>query len=190
MALGPEEMDAAVLRNLAGKTGKDLDFWFETLRAAGPFKKPAALVAWLKAEHGLGHVTAQIIARKWRDRDAPASQIDPIDAALGREGAQMLRRMHDALAVGMPDLQMMPRKAYVGLGTPVQFAVASRPRVPGPCLWLALLAQDRKQEPLKSAPRIGGSDRFRLLLEVEPRTDLDKVLAHLRAAASSRSPGA
>ncbi|MGP1396900.1 MAG: DUF4287 domain-containing protein [Inquilinaceae bacterium] len=128
MALSPAEMDEAVLRNLAEKTGRDLDDWQRLLGSAGPFAKPAAAVNWLKGEHGLGHVTAQIIVRKLKEKGATPPDGDAVGAVLGSAGAGALRRILVDLVAHVPDLQVMPRKAYVGLGTPVQFAVAVRPK--------------------------------------------------------------
>ena len=187
MALSPAEMDAAVLANLAQRTGKGLDHWMGLLDGAPPFAKPAAAVAWLKAEHGLGHVTAQINVRKWKERSHSETESDPIASALGERGAAMLHRIFSALAADVPDLQLLPRKSYVGLGTLVQFAVAARPRKSEAILWLALTAQDSRLLKLAPAPRLGGSDRFTLLLEVGSDSDIKTALAHLRAAAARNS---
>jgi hypothetical protein len=183
MALSPAEMDAAVLANLEAKTGKGLDHWIALLDGAGPFAKLAGAVVWLKSTHGLGHVTAQIIVRKWHQRGASAPDGDPLEAVLGASGATLLRELHAALAADLPEVQLMPRKAYVGLGAPVQFAVALGPGRSDAVIRLALVGQDRSRPPLPAAPRLGGSDRFRLLLEVGPEDDMAGVLAHLRAAA-------
>ena len=183
MALSPAEMDAAVLANLKAKTGMDLDHWMGLLDSAPTFSKPAAAVAWLKAEHDLGHVTAQIIVRKWRDRGRGEPEGDPVETVLGGPGGAMFRRIATALAADVPNLQIMPRKSYVGLGKAVQFAVATRPRTPGAVLWLGLVAQDGSLAALPTAPRLGGSDRFKLLLEIGTEADIETALTHLRAAA-------
>lgn len=188
MALSPAEMDAAVLANLAQRTGKGLDHWLALLNGAPPLGKPAAAVAWLKAEHGLGHVTAQIIVRKWKERRDRDTESDPVESVLGVPGAAMLQRIFSALAADVPNLSLMPRKSYVGLGTPVQFAVAARPRKSEAILWLALIAQDARLPRLGPAQRLGGSDRFTLLLEVGSDSDIDTALVHLRAAARWNSP--
>jgi hypothetical protein len=183
MALSPSEMDAAVLANLAQRTGKGLDHWIGLLESAPPFGKPAAAVAWLKAQHGLGHVTAQIIVRKWKEASNRETDADPVVTVLGERGAALLQRIFSALAADVPNLQLMPRKSYVGLGTPVQFAVAARPSKSEAVICFALIAQDARLAPLAPAPRLGGSDRFTLLLEVGSDSDIDTALAHLRAAA-------
>ena len=97
MALTPAEMDAAVLANLAARTGKDIDHWIGVLEGAPPFSRPAAAVAWLKVEHGLGHVTAQIIVRKWKDKGRSDPEEDPVAAVLGERGgafASIFARKH------------------------------------------------------------------------------------------------
>ena len=184
MALSPAEMDAAVLANLARRTGRDLDHWIGLLDSAPSLDKPAAAVAWLKAEHGLGHVTAQISVRTWKDRGRRAPDEDPVEAVLGEAGAAMLRRILPVRAQDVPDARLMPRKRYVGIGTPVQFAVAARPTRSGAVLWLALTGQDVRLAPLAPAPRLGGSDLIGLLLEIGSEADIETALAHLRAAAT------
>jgi hypothetical protein len=183
MALTPAEMDAAVLANLAARTGKDIDHWIGVLEGAPPFSRPAAAVAWLKVEHGLGHVTAQIIVRKWKDKGRSDPEEDPVAAVLGERGGALFQRIFSALSTDVPNLQIMPRKSYVGLGTPTQFAVAARPKSSVTLLCLGLVAQDKTLAPLPQAPRLGGSDRFKLLLEISTDADIETALVHLRAAA-------
>ena len=183
MALTPAEMDAAVLANLAAKTGRDISHWIGLLESAPPFATPAEAVAWLKVEHGLGHVTAQIIVRKWKHRRRADPEGDPVDTVLGERGGVLFLRIVSALAADVPNLQIMPRKTYVGLGTPTQFAVAARPKSSATLLCLGLVAQDKCLAPLPEAPRLGGSDRFKLLLEIGSDADIETALVHLRSAA-------
>ena len=63
MGLSPQEMEEAIIRKMPETTGRTLDAWIGVLRAAPAFAKPKEAVAWLKAEHGLGHVTAQLVVR-------------------------------------------------------------------------------------------------------------------------------
>ncbi len=58
----PEEMEQAILRNLAKKTGKSLEQWFQVLSASGLSDKRELKDA-LKQSHGVGHVQAQTIVK-------------------------------------------------------------------------------------------------------------------------------
>lgn len=175
MALDPEAMEEAVLRGLEGKTGRGLEAWKAALEAAGPFGRPAAAVAWLKAQ-GLGHVTAQVVERRWRGASIAGGTVEEV---LGPEGAGLLAAL--VAALGMPGLRVGVRKGYVTLGVGVQFAVAVRARG-GPGLWLGLVGQ-AEGPALPPAPALGGSGRFRLLLELPDAGGVEGAVAHLRAAA-------
>lgn len=183
MALSPEEMDAAVLANLHARTGRSTEDWLDLIAAAGPFAKPGEAVAWLKTQYQLGHVTAQILVRHFNKRAAPRVAAVTTQEVLGQAGAARLDQLLDRLGQDVPNLQVFVRQTYVGIGTSSQFGVAVRPKSGPALLWLALVAQDRSQSPLPTAPKLGGSDRFTLLLAVSEDDDLARIVAHLRAAA-------
>ncbi|MEA1650158.1 DUF5655 domain-containing protein [Nitrospirillum sp. BR 11164] len=61
MGKSPDEMMAAILRNLPAKTGRDADAWAALIKAEGP-AEPRACARWLKQTHGLGGATAQVLA--------------------------------------------------------------------------------------------------------------------------------
>lgn len=174
MALDPEAMDAAVLRNLAAKTGRGLEEWLAALQATGPFAKPAEAVAWLKAQ-GLGHVTAQVVVRHSGTSPTGAT----VETVLGTRGATLFRALEAALAREVPGLKVGVRKGYVTLGTRVQFAVAV-PAGKGTGIRLGLVTQGPGAT-LPPAPPMGGSDRFRLLVEVPDEKAFPVALVHLRA---------
>lgn len=177
MALDPEAMDAAVLRGLEAKTGRGPEAWLALLDGAGPFVKPSEAVAWLKAQ-GMGHVTAQVVVRRWRGATVSGGTLD---AVLGVEGAALLRELVARLDGEVPGLRVGVRAGYVTLGTGVQFAVAVRAKG-GPGIWLGLVAQGEGPS-LPPAPQMGGSGRFRLLLEVPGTEGVEAAVVHLRAAA-------
>jgi len=64
MGLSPQEMEAAIIRNLADKTGKSLDEWMEVLRTSNLTEKKA-LMAVLKETNGVGHFQAQTIVKRF-----------------------------------------------------------------------------------------------------------------------------
>tara|TARA_B110000014_G_C19989838_1_gene512669 strand:- start:414 stop:611 length:198 start_codon:yes stop_codon:yes gene_type:complete len=58
----PEEMEAAMIRNLSEKTGKSLEEWCAVLRASGLTEK-RDMKKYLKEDHGVGHFQAQTIVK-------------------------------------------------------------------------------------------------------------------------------
>lgn len=58
----PEEMEVAIVRNLAEKTGKALEEWFSVLDDSGITEK-RDMKAHLKEDHGVGHFQAQTIVK-------------------------------------------------------------------------------------------------------------------------------
>jgi hypothetical protein len=179
MALDPEAMDAAVLGNLVAKTGRALEDWVAALEAAGPFARPGEAVTWLKSQ-GMGHVTAQVVVRHWQ----PAASGPSVETVLGPDGAVLFQSLAAALRAEVPDLRVGVRKGYVTLGTRTQFAVAV-PAKRGPGILLGIVAQASGAPLLPPAPPMGGSDRFRFLLQVPEDSAIKKAISHLRAAAGA-----
>ncbi len=58
----PEEMEVAIVRNLAEKTGMTLEEWFTVLEDSGMTEK-RDMKAHLKEDHGVGHFQAQTIVK-------------------------------------------------------------------------------------------------------------------------------
>ena len=58
----PEEMEKAIIRNLAEKTGRSIEEWFSVLRDAGLSEK-REMKKHLKEDHGVGHFQAQTIVK-------------------------------------------------------------------------------------------------------------------------------
>ena len=56
----PEEMEAAMIRNLPEKTGKSLEEWCEVLRDSGLTEK-RDMKKHLKGNQGVGHFQTQTI---------------------------------------------------------------------------------------------------------------------------------
>lgn len=187
MALSPAEMDAAVVRNLPTKTGRSLEDWHALLVTAGPFAKPAAAVAWLKAEHGLGHVTAQIIVRTLAQSGAPlpteAERLAGLFGAVGMGPRDLFERLRAALVAAIPESRLTVGRTYAGFGNPVQF-LAVHPVRGRDELVLGLAAFDPESGQPPAALRLGGSDRIRYRLEFAAPGDIDMVLRHARASAA------
>ena len=60
----PEEMEAAMIRNLSEKTGKSLEEWCAVLRASGLTEK-RDMKKCLKEDHGVGHFQTQTVVKHY-----------------------------------------------------------------------------------------------------------------------------
>jgi predicted transport protein len=137
-----DQATLTMLANLAKNSGKRLDEWVELTLASGALKH-GEMVKWLKAEKGLTHGYANLIALSARDpallakltaaqSDAPTSSDDaPVETDLiatqyaGDKAA--LKPIYDALIAAIkqfgPDVELAPKKAYVSLRRSKQFGL-------------------------------------------------------------------
>ncbi|TWB45337.1 DUF5655 domain-containing protein [Nitrospirillum pindoramense] len=101
MGKSPDEMMAAILRNLPAKTGRDADAWAALIKAEG-LVEPKACARWLKEIHGLGGATAQVLAAHTLGGIhalPPAQRLDKLYE--GREGLRPIGDRLTALAQGL-----------------------------------------------------------------------------------------
>lgn len=117
------------IRNLEANTGKSLAEWAALTRGSGQ-EKHGQMVAWLKAEHGLGHGYANLVAmeaREGRFTAAPAEADDGVAAVFAGDKAA-LRPLYDAIEAYVTslggDVEIAPKKANVSLRRSKQFALA------------------------------------------------------------------
>jgi len=125
MAKTPEEMEATMVANLHEKTGKTLDQWLKVAKASGK-SKHGEIVGHLKAEHGVGHGYANLIAQRFLQGDAPAAGDDLVEAQYAG-GKAALRPIYDALISSVQkfgkDVEVSPKKTYVSLRRSKQFGL-------------------------------------------------------------------
>jgi hypothetical protein len=176
MALHPDEMDAAVVRNLQAKTGRDLEGWLAVLAGAPGFGKPSEAVAWLKAL-GLGHVQAQVVVRRAGGGGAAAP--GALRDALFPPGSEV-RALFDgaerALLAAFPGTVVTDCKGYVGFGDPVQYAVLTAKRG----VLVAGLARVAQGLPVLEVSKGLGGGRIGWKLPVESEADIARVIDYLR----------
>jgi hypothetical protein len=126
MAKTPDEMAASMFANLPGATGKDLAEWIALVRASG-LAKHGEIVKHLKAEHGVTHGYANLIAHQARAADTGGAPDDDPVAAQYDGAKAALRPIYDRVvaAVGEfgDDVELAPKKAYVSLRRSKQFAL-------------------------------------------------------------------
>lgn len=121
-----DEQVANQVANIERSTGRSLAGWIEIIRVSG-LEKHGQQVAMLKAEHGLGHGNANLLAIKAREAavgGAPDAD-DLVDGQYTGRAAH-LRPAYKAVVAAVrgfgDDVELAPKKSYVSLRRRKQFA--------------------------------------------------------------------
>jgi Domain of unknown function (DUF5655)/Domain of unknown function (DUF4287) len=176
MPKSPGEMIAAVKANMLKNTGKTFEAWVNIAQASGP---PTAkeCYAWLKKEHGVPHLSAEIIA----DKASGVCQLEAYDnpdaliEAMYAGPKAGLRPIHDELVklarkLGK-DVVVTPCKTYVSLRRKKQFAIVkptTRTRVD-----LGFTLSGVKPQGRLEAMRKAQGDRLSHVIKIESPKDID-----------------
>ena len=138
MPKSPEEMAAAMIANMKEKTGKTMPQWIKIAKTS-KLNKHGEIVKHLKAEHGMTHGFANLVAHKTLDSFSPAQPAADL-VGIQYSGAKAgLRPIYDALIAVVQkfgkDVEVSPKKAYVSLRRGKQFAIV-QPSTKRPGVWL------------------------------------------------------
>ncbi|HSG91089.1 MAG TPA: DUF5655 domain-containing protein [Pseudomonadales bacterium] len=116
-----------MITNMKSKTGRSLPEWL-ALTISADAEKFGQLVKWLKAEHGVSHGYANLIASQTISARSggAGSEVDLVDAQYA--GAKTaLRPILDAIAMAVQafgdDVELAPKKTCVSLRRRKQFAL-------------------------------------------------------------------
>ncbi len=176
-----------MIANMKEKTGKTLAQWIAIAKKSGE-EKHGQVVKHLKAEHGLTHGFANLVAHKYLKSDAGSADggDEALVAAQYAGPKAELKPIYDALikaatALGK-DVEVAPKKTYVSLRRKKQFALiqpSTKTRVD--------LGINFKDEPAKD--RLEKSGSFNAMVshrvKLEKPGDVDKdVKAWLKKAYS------
>jgi len=120
-----EEQIQTQVANIERSTGRGLAEWIGIVRASG-LEKHGQVVAMLKADHGMGHGNANLIAIKAREAEAGGAPSEEHLVASHYAGKNAtLRPAYDAvvdLVRGFGgDVELAPKKTYVSLRRRKQF---------------------------------------------------------------------
>lgn len=122
----PQAELANMIANLQARTGRSLDEWIVLARASG-HAKHGGLVSWLKAQHGLGHGYANLVAHKTFASDAGSSDDADLMEAMFAGPKAAMRPAYDRVAgivSGLEGAQFAPKKGYVSFRRNKQFGLA------------------------------------------------------------------
>jgi hypothetical protein len=126
MAKSAEQQTADMLANLPKTTGKSIEQWTKVVKAS-KLDKHGEIVSMLKADHGVTHGYANLIAHSARGSLTPP-KTESGDPSEGQyEGAKAaLKPIYDKLIATCQgfggDIELAPKKGYVSLRRNKQFA--------------------------------------------------------------------
>jgi hypothetical protein len=176
MPMSPGEMIATVKANMLEKTGKTFEDWVKIAKAKGPATSRECY-AWLKKEHGVPHLSAEIIA----DKASGACLLEAYDnpdalvEAMYSGPKASLRPIHDELVklarkLGK-DVVVTPCKTYVSLRRKKQFAIVkptTRTRVD-----LGFTLSNVKPDGRLEAVRRAAGDRISHAIKIASKKEID-----------------
>ena len=126
MPQSPEQMAEKMIANLKDKTGKTLEQWI-AIAEKSKLSKHGEIVKHLKADHGMTHGFANLVAHKTLKSDAgSAGNVGDLVAAQYAGNKATLMPIYDALikaAKRCGPIEVAPKKAYVSLRRSKQFAI-------------------------------------------------------------------
>jgi hypothetical protein len=123
----PEEQEQSMIANLERDSGKPIAWWLDLVEGSG-LARHGERVAFLKADHGLGHGFANLVvhlARRRGDGEAAGAPDDLVETQY--RGKEHLRPIYDAIREAVQgfgaDVEFTPKMAGVSLRRSKQFAL-------------------------------------------------------------------
>lgn len=126
MAATPEQAMASMIANMKANTGKALEDWLKIATKA-KLAKHGEIVKMLKADHGLTHGYANLVAHKALSSDAGSHDGDDLIATQYAGSKAALKPIYDKL-IGIveslgDDVELSPKKTYMSLRRSKQFGL-------------------------------------------------------------------
>ena len=119
------EFEKEFMDDLAKSTGKDLGSWMKIIDDFSS-RKRNEVIAWLKSEHGFGHMNASLLAGIHANGGKPVYQItgDLLENQFAKAGE--MRPLYDAfiefVKKNFPAASVLPKKTYVSILENREFA--------------------------------------------------------------------
>jgi hypothetical protein len=181
------EFEKDFIEGVEAATGRDLAGWIAAIEGCGT-KKRNEMIAWLKTEHGFGHMHAALLAGIHANGGKPVYQSTGalLENQLSR--ATEMRPLFEALtefvAANFPEASILPKKTYISVLENREFAAVNiKP------------AELRIGLDLGERPCLGSVEKARLtgpmprishMVIIKEAADLDSELAELLGDSRAR----
>lgn len=184
------EFEKEFMDALEGTTGKDLGTWLKTIDGFSN-KKRNEVIAWLKAEHGFGHMHASLLAGIHANGGKPvyASTDDLLESQFAK--AADMRPLYEAfvafIAKNFPNATFLPKKTYVSVLENREFGAVNIKKAE---LRIGLDLGDRPfDEKVEKAKLTGPMPRISHMVTVTESGQFDVDLIELLKQSHSRCHG-
>ena len=109
------EFEQELMEGLKNSTGKDLGTWLKIVESYKS-RNRNEVIAWLKSEHGFGHMQASLLAGIHANDGKPVYQNTDDLLTTQFAKAPEIRPLYDAfVANNFPNATFLPKKTYVSL---------------------------------------------------------------------------
>lgn len=125
MAKTSGEFEQEFIQTAKEKTGRTLEQWLPVVKSSG-LSKQMEITNWLKAEHHLNHMQAQLLAGLYLNNGQPVYQNE--NALLNNQfaKAEAMRPLFEAVSEKILELftgtQLIPKKTYLSYTAAREFA--------------------------------------------------------------------
>ncbi len=125
MAKTPAEYEKEFITTVKETTGKTLEQWLGEVSKSGK-EKTSDKIAWLKEQHGLNHLQAQLITGIHQNGGKPlySNEGSLMDTHFAK--APAMRKLFDELSAKIiadfPGTQVIPKKTYISFAVQREFA--------------------------------------------------------------------
>lgn len=190
MAKTAQELEQDFLTHIVDQTGHPLPWWMSTIKAEG-LEKNNEIVKWAKAEHGLNHLQATMLAGIYLNDGKPVHDPEELLKKLfeGKEAQKPIyQALRELVAEGMENVQFIPKKTYVSIEGERCFATA---KINKSNLRIGLDLADRPfDDYVEKGVGLGAMPNITHMIEVTEPEEIDsRVLTFLKEAYQRRHPG-
>jgi len=122
------EFEKEFMDRLKRSTGKDLNAWLKTIDGISS-KKRNEVIAWLKTEHGFGHMNASLLAGIHANGGKPVYQstdnLLDVQFAKAAEMKPLFDEFIEFVQKNFPNATVLPKKTYVSILANREFAAVN-----------------------------------------------------------------